>query len=71
MNIIKPAWRRGLEFRAQNIEDHDERKVLPFEPLRVQQIRERMKQLDVETNRNMNEYVSLGQELNRLGYSDE
>jgi hypothetical protein len=64
-NITKPFW-RGIEFRAENIED---RKVIPFEPLRVQQIRERLSELDNESAKNIDEQVSLEQELNRLGYS--
>lgn len=69
MNIIKPAWRRGLEYRAQNVEaQHEKDNVVPFEPLRVQQIREELRQLDNEVSRNMDRQLSLEAELQRLGY---
>jgi hypothetical protein len=69
MNIIKPAWRRGLEFRAQNVEEHKTKcEVLQFEPLRVQQIREELRLLDAESVENMSRQLTLMSELRKLGY---
>jgi hypothetical protein len=71
MNIIKPTWFRGLEYRAQNIEERDHGKVVAFEPTRVREIREQLRVLEIESDRNVGEQIALELELKRLGYSRE
>lgn len=44
-------------------------KVVPFEPERVRQIREELRELDDEADRNVSRQLVLEHELRTLGYS--
>jgi hypothetical protein len=54
--------------RFPQLAEDDDRKVIPFEPLRVQQIRERLKELDAEALNVIDERIKLENELQWLGY---